>query len=188
MLVRSLLGLAIGVALATSGCADVSGEAMRQDLAQFRQDLNATNLSVRRSRGETDAVLGQLDRRGREQAEVSQKVTARIDSLQADLGRVSTRLDEISQRLDALSRQGARPAPLPRAAPGPAPAPQPPASATAPPGPPPPSSSPPAAPRPPVEGLSPEQIYQTAYLDFSKGNYPLAVSGFREFVRRFPDP
>ena len=177
------------MALATSGCADVSGDAMRQDLAQLRQDLNATNLSVRRSRGETDAVLGQLDRRGREQAEVSQKVTARIDSLQADLGRVSSRLDEISQRLDALSRQGARPAPLPaRGAGAGAGASTHRRSATRPaPRPPPPGSSPPAAPRPPVEGLSPEQVYQTAYLDFSKGNYALAVSGFREFVRRFPD-
>jgi TolA-binding protein len=175
------------VALAGSGCADVSGEAMRQDLAQLRQDLNATNLSLRRSRGETDAVLGQLDRRAREQSEASQKLTSRLDSLQTDLGRVSTRLDEISQRLDALSRQGVRPAPLPRASP--APAPPPPAAGSAPvaPAPPSPSPSPPAASRPPAEGLSPEQVYQTAYLDFSKGNYPLAVSGFREFVRRFPD-
>jgi TolA-binding protein len=187
VLVLSLLGLAIGVVLATWGCADVSGEAMRQDLARLRQDLNATNLSVRRSRGETDAVLGQLDRRGREQTEISQKTIARIDSLQADLGRVSSRLDEISQRLDALSRQGARPAPLARVAPAPMPGPQPPASAAAPASPPPAGSQPPAASRPPVEGLSPEQVYQTAYLDFSKGNYPLAVSGFREFVRRFPD-
>jgi tol-pal system protein YbgF len=159
---------------------------MRQDLARFRQDLNATNLSVRRSRGETDAVLGQLDRRGREQTEISQKTIARIDSLQADLGRVSSRLDEISQRLDALSRQGARPAPLPRVAPAPVPAPQPPPSAAGAPAPSPPGSSPPPS-RPAGDGLSPEQIYQTAYLDFSKGNYPLAVSGFREFVRRFPD-
>ena len=36
-------------------------------------------------------------------------------------------------------------------------------------------------------GPSPEQAYQAAYLDFSKGNYPLAVAGFREFVRRYPD-
>jgi TolA-binding protein len=187
MLALSLLGLTIGMALAASGCADVSGDAMRQDLAQLRQDLNATNLSVRRGRGETDAVLGQLDRRAREQADTSQKVSARIDALQADLGRVSSRLDEISQRLDALSRQGARPAPLARVAPAPMPGPQPPASAAAPASPPPAGSQPPAASRPPVEGLSPEQVYQTAYLDFSKGNYPLAVSGFREFVRRFPD-
>ena len=36
-------------------------------------------------------------------------------------------------------------------------------------------------------GPTPQQAYQAAYLDFSKGNYPLAVAGFREFVRRYPD-
>ena len=32
-----------------------------------------------------------------------------------------------------------------------------------------------------------EESYQAAYLDFSKGLYPLSVSGFRDFLRRFPD-
>ena len=36
-------------------------------------------------------------------------------------------------------------------------------------------------------GPTAEQAYQAAYLDFTKGSYPLAISGFREFVRRFPD-
>jgi tol-pal system protein YbgF len=35
--------------------------------------------------------------------------------------------------------------------------------------------------------LQAQDLYQGAYLDFSKGNYPLAVSGFREFLRRYPD-
>ena len=30
-------------------------------------------------------------------------------------------------------------------------------------------------------------MYQAAYLDFSKGNFALAIPAFREFVRRFPD-
>ena len=30
-------------------------------------------------------------------------------------------------------------------------------------------------------------MYQAAYIDFSKGNYPLAVTGFREFLRRHPE-
>jgi tol-pal system protein YbgF len=33
----------------------------------------------------------------------------------------------------------------------------------------------------------PEALYNTAYADFSKGNYALAVSGFREYQQRFPD-
>jgi tol-pal system protein YbgF len=175
----SSLAFLVLVAGVASGCADAAGEAMRQDVFQLRQDLTATNLSVRRSRGEIDAVLGQLDRRVREEHEGSQKLASRLDAVHADLGRLSARLDEISQRLDTLSRQAARPAPSPpRSSPPASPAPSP--SAVAPIG-------PSQAARQPAEGLSPEQVYQAAYLDFSKGNYPLAVSGFREFVRRFPD-
>ncbi len=32
-----------------------------------------------------------------------------------------------------------------------------------------------------------EDIYQAAYIDFSKGSYSLAIAGFREFLRRYPD-
>ena len=38
-----------------------------------------------------------------------------------------------------------------------------------------------------TNALQPQDIYQTAYLDFSKGSYALAIAGFREFLRRFPD-
>jgi TolA-binding protein len=34
---------------------------------------------------------------------------------------------------------------------------------------------------------SAEESYQAAYLDFSRGRYPIAIAGFREFLRRFPD-
>jgi len=43
------------------------------------------------------------------------------------------------------------------------------------------------APAPARAGATAEESYQAAYLDFSKGLYPLAVSGFRDFLRRFPD-
>jgi TolA-binding protein len=32
--------------------------------------------------------------------------------------------------------------------------------------------------------MSPEQAYQAAYADYTKGNFPLAVMGFEEFVKR----
>ncbi len=66
-------------------------------------------------------------------------------------------------------------------APGPTPAP---------PGPPGPLSAvppPPAPARPATGTLQPQDVYQAAYLDFSKGSYALAIAGFREFLRRFPD-
>src|SRR3989475_2943745 len=47
--------------------------------------------------------------------------------------------------------------------------------------------SPPVGSRPTTNTLQPQDIYQSAYLDFSKGSYALAIAGFREFLRRFPD-
>jgi tol-pal system protein YbgF len=41
--------------------------------------------------------------------------------------------------------------------------------------------------RPATDALQPQDIYQAAYIDFSKGSYALAMAGFREFLRRFPE-
>ena len=162
---------------AASGCADVSGQALQQDVAQVRQDLNSLTLAVHRGRGDTETVVGQLDRRTREQgaerSKQSAALNARLDALSAEVARVSARVDELSQRVETLGRGapsgGAAPVPPPARSGAPAPS--------------------VAAVPPPARsgGASAEESYQAAYLDFSKGLYPLAVSGFRDFLRRFPD-
>ena len=153
-----------------SGCA--SDDSAQHDIAQLRQDLNAVNLAVHRSKGETETVVGQLDRRTREQAAENTKqlqtLSARLDSLTAELNSLSARLDELAQRLDTLSRPAGGGSP-PRPSPPPAPTPSPSGGGR--------SSG----------GPSAEESYKAAYLDFSKGNYSLAIASFREFVRRFPD-
>ena len=45
----------------------------------------------------------------------------------------------------------------------------------------------PAAPGQAAGGPSAEESYQAAYLDFTRGRYELALTGFREFLRRYPD-
>jgi TolA-binding protein len=45
----------------------------------------------------------------------------------------------------------------------------------------------PAPARPATGVLQPQDLYQAAYIDFSKGSYTLAIDGFREFLRRYPD-
>jgi TolA-binding protein len=166
--------LLAAVAPLAGGCADSTGEALQQDVAQLRQDLNTLTLSVHRGRGDTEAVLSQLDRRTREgNAESSRQMgalSARVDTLSTELTRVSARLDELSRRIETLSRElASRPAPAPSSG-GAVPV----------------APGTPGAPRS-SGGPTPQQAYQAAYLDFSKGNYPLAVAGFREFVRRYPD-
>jgi tol-pal system protein YbgF len=173
----TLLAAALGGA---AGCADVSGEALQQDVAQLRQDLNSLTLAVHRSKGDSETVVGQIDRRSKEQSAAATKQSAalnsRLDALSTEVARLSARLDEVSQRVDTL----ARPAP----ATGTAPTPPPPARAGGA------ATAPSVAAVPPparTGGAGAEESYQAAYLDFSKGLYPLAVSGFRDFVRRFPD-
>jgi TolA-binding protein len=46
---------------------------------------------------------------------------------------------------------------------------------------------PPPAARSTTGAASPEDMYQAAYIDFSKGSYPLAITGLREFLRRYPE-
>lgn len=36
-------------------------------------------------------------------------------------------------------------------------------------------------------GIDPDQLYNTAYLDFTRGKYQLAVAGFDQFLQNFPD-
>ncbi|MGD8376926.1 MAG: tol-pal system protein YbgF [Acidobacteriota bacterium] len=38
-----------------------------------------------------------------------------------------------------------------------------------------------------VGGAPPEEIFNTSYADYTKGNYPLAILGFQEYLQRFPD-
>jgi TolA-binding protein len=144
-----------------------------------------------------------------------QEMSQRLDALATTLNTLGGRVDELNTRAEALNARTeelarqlraatavppsmppsaaarpAPPAPAPHASVVPAPvAPPPPAAPAAP--------ATPVAPAEPIEptpgarpstnALRPEDIYQAAYIDFSKGSYPLAIAGFREFLRRFPD-
>jgi len=177
---KGSLWLPLVLSIAVAGCASATDDSTQQELAQLRKDVDALNLSAHRTRGESETVLGQMDRRSREQTAENTRQTAamnsRIEALSAELTRLSARVDELNQRLDNLSRSGGsspggsgssgesgssgRSTPVPTPTPG---APR--------------SSNDPGA----------EESYKAAYSDFTKGNYSLAVAEFREFVRRFPD-
>lgn len=51
-----------------------------------------------------------------------------------------------------------------------------------------PAGSPPSAPPPPSPtNLSPQEVYNTAYADYLKGNFELAMDGFKLYRESFPD-
>ena len=181
-----------------STAAEVTGTATQHDLVQIRADVASLQASARQLKAQAEGLGPQVDGRLRDQAaDLERQANAlgsRLDGLATSVTGLSSRVDELSTRIEALSRQlGVTPrppsssmAPAPGATPSPgavvpAPSGTPPQTAT--PG----SPMPPPPPRPTTGTLQPEDIYQAAYIDFSKGAYQLAITNFREFIRRFPD-
>jgi len=165
--------------------------------------MAAAQQAAQRARVDADAISAQVDKRVLEQNSERDKQVAtlnrQIDSLNDTVTSLSGRVDELNTKLETVNRQlrGAAPAAGAAAA---AATPRPPASSS-PPGviapAPSASSGAPAGQTPgPVAvapsrsttgALQPQDIYQAAYIDFSKGSYSLAIAGFREFLRRYPD-
>ena len=187
------LALLLGLVLSLAGCAEVqeaTGVATQQDLFQLRQDVAAAQQTATRAKADADAVSAQI--KGRPAGEGDKQVAAlsrQVDSLSETLTTLQGRVDELATRLDTLTRQmrsSQAPATSGSAAPR-TPSAAPSGSA----GP----ASPGAAPgpvaavpqRPSAASLQPQDLYQAAYIDFSKGSYSLAIAGFREFLRRYPD-
>jgi tol-pal system protein YbgF len=181
-----------------AGVADVTGTASQTDLYQLRADLAAVNQAAQRARTETEALAAQTERRTRERAVEDERrmqaFTQRLDTLTTAVTTLTGRVDDLTARVDLLNRQSRTiappattatqpappsPAPLTAVVPSPRPA-APPATGT----PSPPTNG--ATVRPSTSALQPDDIYQAAYIDFSKGSYSLAIAGFREFLRRFP--
>jgi len=182
--------LLLALLLIASGCAssvEVTGEATKQDVFQLRADLAQAQQHAQRARAELDTLTAQLERRVREQQSDGERQTTtlmqRMEGLSSTLATLSARVDELAAQLEAAGRQPGAAAPPVR------PAPAPPNAAPVPPSPAPLAAPPavPAAVAPPATGaLQPQDIYQAAYIDFSRGNYSLAIAGFREFLRRYP--
>ena len=197
-------GLGLLVALSLAGCAEMqeaTGVATQQDLLQLRQEMLAAQ-SAQRGKVDADSVSAQVDKRVREQSSEHDRqvatLTRQIDSLNDTVTTLSGRVDDLTTKLDTVNRQ-LRGAAAPGVGPA-ATAPRPAAGAsgtaaggTTPgastPTPTAPAPGPVAAvpPRPTTGALQPQDIYQAAYIDFSKGSYSLAIAGFREFLRRYPD-
>lgn len=97
------------------------------------------------------------------------KLRDQIQALQAELDSTSQRLSALSNELAAARDQGSLVQPPP-AAPGSTPA-----------------ASAPAAPAGAPRSNEPTQLYNAAYEDYLRSNFDLAIQGFREYARRYPN-
>jgi TolA-binding protein len=191
--------------LLTACAASEPAPSLRTEFTRLQGDLTRIEQSIQRNQAEIKADLQRADRQSVQSLSELQKsvaqVGARLDDLGRDTAQIQGRIDELRRRVDTLALQldvvGAPPAAVPPSRPGPAPA-APPAeparSAGASPGPPPAATpSTPGAPAPagstvPVGagGRQASDLYQTAYIDYTKGNYNLAIAAFKEFIRLYP--
>ena len=175
---RGTWRLGLGAALLLLGCAHDTAPLLREDWDQLRADLLRLEQTLQQTR--TDA--GEADRRSAEALSEVQRGVTRLGVRLEDLGRQTAqlegRLDQLRQRIDALALQydvvgppasggPGRGAPAAPASPGPQ------------------GSAPsPASPMPLARAAT--DLYQTAYIDYTRGNYNLALAAFQEFVRLHP--
>jgi TolA-binding protein len=156
------------------GCAPEAAPLLREDLDRLRADLLRVEEEVRGSRSALLAELQATDRRTAQTLTELQRgvarLGARLDDVGRETGQLQGRVDELRRRVDTLALQfDAVGTPAAGGNAGPA---TPPAT---------------AAQRPPPPGAQASDLYQTAYIDFTRGHYHLAVAAFREYLRLYPN-
>jgi len=130
----------------------------KEELQAMSRKLADQNAQMLKSNADIQAQLQQL----REE----------IQALQANLESTSQRLASLSNELAASRQPMSTPAGLPAAA----------AAGGA-------AGAAMAAPAAPVAARTgePTQLYNAAYEDYLRGNFDLAIQGFRDYVSRYPD-
>jgi len=167
------LFLILGICLSMMGCATYADiRTVQDDLVRIEEKIN---LLHKRLKIEPPPMASE-DMTLKNQA----RILTEIEGLREELQTIKGRLEESNHQLAALSRQlevlQTRVAGAPSTETSPTPEPTEPSipSGTA--------STPPST----LASVPPETIYQTAYNDYIKGNYALAILGFKEFLNRFP--
>ena len=104
-------------------------------------------------------------------------IQVELQQLRDQIQALQSNLDATNQRLAALSGELA--ATRERLASGPAAAAAAPGTAV-------PAAPNPAGSRPPTQSTEPAQLYNSAYEDYLRGNFDLAIQGFSEYTKRYP--
>lgn len=179
---------------------------MPDQLGQIQKDVGDVRVELRRlqeAQAATQGALGRLEAQAAREDEVLSReeladLTLRIEEMSRQVAVDDERLNDVGRRLDDLAREVARNTELirrglqsaPRSGAGAVlPPPDPSAGVGGPPAGIQDGAPVPIAPAPtPNDALpDPEALYNSAYADFSKGNFELAVSGFEEYHQLFPE-
>jgi tol-pal system protein YbgF len=155
---------------------------IKQDIADVQRKLEATNKTQADLKTKVDGIDQKIGSGDVVKRSDVADLQARLDEVTRQTSVSNEKLNDVSARVDKLSqdvslaKESAR-----RAVPAPA------GGVT--------DTEPSLAAPVPVPGAkpgtatipNPNALYTSAYADFSKGNYALAVSGFEEYAERFPE-
>lgn len=172
-----LLGLGLGLVV-TAGCVfPEQVQSLEQSVADVQRKLAAVEKTQAESKQELDAIQAKLGDGGMVSRQEFADLKVEVDKVSRDVAAADEKVQDANRRTDRLSQDVAasRDASRRMMAPVVVPPVDPLAAPTA------------GAGGAPAPVPSPESLYNAAYADFSKGNYPLAISGFEEYAGRFPD-
>jgi TolA-binding protein len=163
-----------GVIALLAGCAPEAAPLLHEDSDRLRADLQRVEQEVQATRTAILTEIQASDRRTAQNLTEIQRTVARLgtrlDELGRDAGQLQSRVDELRRRIDTLALQfDTVGAPAGSGAVTPAPAP--------------PSTT---AQRAAAPSTQASDLYQTAYIDFTRGHYNLAIAAFQEYVRLYP--
>ncbi len=173
---RSVLAFAVALsALAAGGCVLPDQiESLERDVADVRAELEKVRAEQAAAERRLAAIEAQAESSDPVRREEFAAVRADMEEVRRTVTALDDRIDQTDRRMDRLSLDLQTNRELAKR-PASAPLPVPDASGTG------------VAPAAGTAIPNPEALYNTAYADFSKGNYELAIAGFQEYARRFPD-
>jgi tol-pal system protein YbgF len=186
--ILSILGLAL-LAPAPAAAANREHEQILADIRMLQEQNQRLQLALVTLAEALKAVTAKIDesnaatRKGfADQKLLSDTVAGDLRVLREKLDETNVRLTSLSQDVDGLREIIPQAAPMPVAPVDPG---DPNAAASAP-GATPPGTSPPPPVAPGGTGMTPRRLYDTAYADYTAGQWSLAVQGFETYLKTYP--
>ncbi|HET7451516.1 MAG TPA: tol-pal system protein YbgF [Thermoanaerobaculia bacterium] len=172
---RSALAILAAGLLFGAGCVSSDDiEGLHRQMNDIERQIQAVE-SKSSSKEEVQKLNASVSQQTTDLLKSNADTGVKLDELSRQIEALQAKLDDTNRRLAELSQQiAASPGSL-GAPPGAGAAMSPSVGAPR-----------PNAPPPGGAGPSPQQLYDTAYGDYTKGRYELAISGFQEYIDRYP--
>ena len=180
---KQALGVTAGVVLMLG----LTGCVMPDQLSQIQKDVADVRQQLRQVQEDQAEALARMERLEEAASSAEDRITradladltVRIDQVSQDVAISEERINDLGRRIDRVAQEVQQVQTTAHVTPIVVPVPGEGAPGEAD------TGDQPVDPSRAVP--EPEALYNTAYADFSKGNYALAVSGFEEYHEKFPD-